>query len=290
MKDKLILKIMKNYFRNSVSGVKVLALLCIMMIAFIGNLLAQESYTPVGKRLLDNKTYNDTEAMRAKIITAYKNLRVTDIADALDLVGLQDIKKLDKKIIPLWRDVEKLSHCFVGFAFTIRFVPTDVRVGQNSFDNIEEAKKWKSEQYGRIASMNSMLKKGDVLVWDANDIEHVGFIGSSNILGWALAGVVGIVTNGYPRDTDEIIKEKPMPVYCPYGMAGPGVRPGRCLGESYNFPVNCGGVLVYPGDVVVGDGDGVIVVPRENALEVAKIAREIYDGDQEGRDIKLKKL
>jgi len=252
--------------------------------------LGDKSHTPKGVRLLENKTYDDTKAMRQKIIAAYENLRVTDVADALDLVGLQDIKKLDKRISPLWRDVENLTHTFVGFAFTVRFVPTDVRVGQNSFDSIEEAKKWKSEQYGRIPGFNDMIKENDVLVWDASGVEHVGYIGSNNILGWALAGVKAVVTNGYPRDTDEIIDEKPMPVYCPLGLVAPGVRPGRCLGESYNFPINCGGVLVYPGDVVLGDGDGVVIVPRENALEVAELAREIYDGDQGSRDQKLEKL
>jgi regulator of RNase E activity RraA len=54
--------------------------------------------------------------------------------------------------------------------------------------------------------------------------------------------------------------------------------------------VNCGGVLVYPGDVVVGDGDGVVIVPREHALEVAKIAHGIYEGDQKSRDNKKEKL
>lgn len=279
---------MKNHYQNSLSGIKVVVFLSVMLMTL--SCLAQESYTPVGKRLLDNKTYNDTEAMRAKIIGAFANLRVCDVADALDLVGLQDIKKMDQEIIPLWRDVEKMTHLFVGFAFTIRFVPTDARAGQGSFDNLEAAEKWKGEQYGRIPGFTKMLKKGDVLVWDANDITTVGYVGSSNILGWKKAGVVAIVTNGYPRDIDDISREKPMPVYSPNGRGAPGVRPGRCLGESYNFPINCGGVLVYPGDVVMGDGDGVVVVPRELALEVATIARGIMTGDQKGRDTKLKEL
>jgi 4-hydroxy-4-methyl-2-oxoglutarate aldolase len=46
---------------------------------------------------------------------------------------------------------------------------------------------------------------------------------------------------------------------------------------------DCGGVLVFPGDLVVADGDGVIVVPRERAVEVAKIDLEINEGDQRSR-------
>ena len=53
--------------------------------------------------------------------------------------------------------------------------------------------------------------------------------------------------------------------------------------ESYNFPISCAGVLVYPGDLIVADGDGVIVVPREHALEVGKLAREVMVGDQKSR-------
>ena len=62
------------------------------------------------------------------------------------------------------------------------------------------------------------------------------------------------------------------------------------LTESYNFPINCAGVLVYPGDVVVADGDGVIVVPREHALTVGRLAREIHVGDEKGRGERFKRL
>jgi regulator of RNase E activity RraA len=56
-----------------------------------------------------------------------------------------------------------------------------------------------------------------------------------------------------------------------------GIRPGRNELESVNRPVTCGGVLVRPGDVVVADGDGVVVVPRERASEVAQAARQFLD-------------
>jgi regulator of RNase E activity RraA len=49
------------------------------------------------------------------------------------------------------------------------------------------------------------------------------------------------------------------------------------------FTINCGGVLAFPGDVVVADGDGVIVVPREHALSVGELAREIHVGDEKSR-------
>ena len=118
---------------------------------------------------------------------------------------------------------------------------------------------------------------------DTGGIFEGGNIGSNNSLGWARAGVVGVVSNGGARDTDEIVKVKRPAVYVRNGHSTRGVRPGRMITESYNFPINCAGVVVFPGDVVVADGDGVIVVPREHALEVGKYAREINTGDEAGR-------
>jgi 4-hydroxy-4-methyl-2-oxoglutarate aldolase len=79
-------------------------------------------------------------------------------------------------------------------------------------------------------------------------------------------------------------------VYCRNAYSTRGIRPGRLIIESYNFPINCGGVLVYPGDLIVADGDGVIVVPREHALQVGELAREIMEGDQAGRAKRFKNL
>jgi 4-hydroxy-4-methyl-2-oxoglutarate aldolase len=65
-----------------------------------------------------------------------------------------------------------------------------------------------------------------------------------------------------------------------------GIRPGRNELESVNRPVTVGGALVRPGDVVVADGDGVIVVPRERAEEVAKFAFTFVDNITQERYIK----
>jgi len=179
----------------------------------------------------------------------------------------------------------------VGFAITVRYVPSDVRVGQGSFADLEGFKRFKGQQYGRARDpWTAVAKPGDVVVMDTGGVSEGGNIGSNNSLGWAEKGVVGVVTNGGARDTDEIVKVKRPPVYCRNGHSTRGVRPGRMLTESYNFPINCAGVLVYPGDVVVADGDGVIVVPREHALEVGRLAGEINQGDQQSRAQRYKKL
>ncbi len=247
--------------------------------------------TPQGVRLLKNKSFDDSKQARREILELYKDLRLTDVLDGMDLIGLQDIGLMNKNIRSLWRDVEKFSHRMVGFAITVRHVPTDVRVGQNSFSNLEGFKKFKSEQYGRAPdAWLAVAKPGDVAVIDAGGIPECGFIGSNNSLGWAEKGVIGVVTNGGARDTDEIVKVKKIAVYCKNGYSTRGVRPGRLIAESYNFPVNCAGVLVYPGDLIVADGDGVLVVPRQRALEVGIIAREINVGDEKSRAGRFKRL
>ena len=72
-----------------------------------------------------------------------------------------------------------------------------------------------------------------------------------------------------------------MPLYV--RKKGRGIRPGRNELESVNRPVVIGGVLVCPGDVVVADGDGVIVVPRKVARQVAENARVVLENDKKGR-------
>jgi len=255
----------------------------VLAISAIG-LMGQEMYTPQGVKVLENRTFDNSDAARQEILDLYKDLRLTDVLDGMDLIGLQDIGLMDKDIRPLWRDVDDFSHRIIGFAVTVRYVPTDVRAGQNSFDNVEDAKTWKSEQYGRAKDRWADTgKPGDVVVMDVNGIKDCGNIGSNNSLGWAEKGFVGAVTNGGARDTDEIIKTKKIPVYCRDAYSTRGIRPGRLIMESYNFPVNCGGALVFPGDLIVADGDGVIVVPRQHALEVGKLARGVMVGDQSSR-------
>ncbi|MBW7998431.1 MAG: RraA family protein [Candidatus Glassbacteria bacterium] len=266
-----------------------LPVLCLLLSAAFAT--AQQTTTPQGVRLLENKSFDDSERARAEILELYKDLRVTDVNDGMDLVGLQDMGLMENTIRSLWRDVEDFSHRFVGFAVTVRHVPSDVRSGQNSFSGLEGFLRFKDEQYSRAPdAWTRAARENDVAVIDANGVFEVGFIGSNNSLGYAEKGIAGVVTNGWARDTDEIVMTKAIPVYCQNALSGRGVRPGRLIAESYNFPVNCGGVLVYPGDVIVGDGDGVIVVPREVALEVGRLARGIMVEDEASRGERYQRL
>jgi regulator of RNase E activity RraA len=165
---------------------------------------------------------------------------------------------------------------------TARYVPTN-RVVKNPMAK-EEYQKWEGDWYDNISAepFVPFLKKGSVVVLDVQGDGDVGSVGSNNALAWVSKGARGVVSNGGIRDIDEVIMEK-IPVYLDYMERGRGIRPGRNEIESVNKPVTVGGVLVRPGDVIVADGDGVIVVPREYAEEVAKFATEILKGDKEGR-------
>ena len=271
-----------------VLGVVLLA--CVVGIA--GDAGEKKRTKPEGMRLLENKAFDDSDEARGEILALYKDLRVTDVSDGMDAIGLQDIGLMDKSIRPLWRDVDKFTHRVVGFAITVRYVPTDARVGEGSFEHYQRYKRWVAQEYKRSAfeRWTGVIRPGDVAVIDAADVREGGHTGSNNSLAWASKGLVGVVTNNGVRDTDEIAKVKRIAVYCKDGYSSRGIVPGRLLCESFNFPINCGGALVYPGDVIVADGDGVIVVPREHALEVGRIAREINVGDEMGRARKYEEM
>jgi regulator of RNase E activity RraA len=218
----------------------------------------------------------------SELLSLYHGLRVTDVCDGLDAVGLIDTCTMDWEIRPLWRDLEAFRHRIYGVAHTVRFVPTS-RVVPRPIP-LEDYKAWKSNWYRQLApGPKEPIHPGEIVVIDAAEVGDVGFIGSNNALGWINQGARGVVSNGGCRDTDELIVEH-VPVYT--RRIGRGIRPGRLEWDAENVPIACGGVRVYPGDLVVADGDGVIVVPREHAQTVAEIAWEIADGDKRSRQAK----
>jgi regulator of RNase E activity RraA len=219
------------------------------------------------------------EIDRKKILELYKGLRVTDVVDGMDAIGLQDTGTMTPDIHPLWRDIENFKHCFMGFAMTVRFMPTNRAIHAK---DIEDYKRIKSEWYGQVSEneVYKHMQPGDVLIVDGDIKRDIGYWGSNNAYAHYLNGFVGFVTNGHCRDSDELIKQQ-VPIY--FRTHGRGIRPGRLEIDGVNIPVNVGGVLVRPGDFVVADGDGVVVVPIEHVYEVGEFAREVAEGDKESR-------
>jgi 4-hydroxy-4-methyl-2-oxoglutarate aldolase len=223
-------------------------------------------------------TIEYSEAENTETLNLFEGLRVADVSDGMDRVGLANTGLVDPDILPLWKDTETYSHRITGIALTVRYVPTQRK---NRPEPGEDFSEWEGNWYNTLSSetWTQIIRKGTVIVIDDGGPD-VGSIGSFNILAWFKAGAVGVVTDAGSRDTDEITAEK-VPLYLRFRTRG--IRPGRNALESVNRPVVIGGVLVCPGDVVVADGDGVIVVPRKVAKDVALAARKILDTDKAGR-------
>jgi regulator of RNase E activity RraA len=205
----------------------------------------------------------------ARILKLFEGLRAADVSDGMDMAGLTDVGTVDPEIHALWTDTQNFTHRIIGLAVTARYVPTNKRVARIDQKTINQ---W----YASITSeaFQEMLFPGSILVIDAAEDGESRSIGSSNIRAWQKRGMIGVVTSGGLADSDEIIYHK-VPAY--FRRLARGIRPGRNELESVNRPVNIGGVLVRPNDVVIADGDGVVVVPREHAEEVAGFARGFLD-------------
>jgi len=210
-----------------------------------------------------------SQADNQRVLALFDGLRVADVSDGMDMAGLTDVGTVSPEIRALWTDTENFTHRIIGIAVTARYMPTNKRVAKIDQKTINQ---W----YGSITTeaFQQMLFPGSILVIDAMEDGESRSIGSSNILGWQKRGMLGVVTSGGLADTDEIIHNK-VPAY--FRRLARGIRPGRNELESVNRPVTLGGVLVRPGDIVVADGDGVVVVPRESAEEVAAFARTFLD-------------
>jgi regulator of RNase E activity RraA len=246
---------------------------------------AEIQETRAGKNFIATPVCSEAEDQR--ILAIFEGLRVADITDGMDAVGLQDIGLMDPEIHPLWRDIEHFAHRFAGVAVTARYVPTqNPQAGKMSPEAYDQ---WASEWYEQRSAelFIPLIRKGTAVVIEDAPNADVGTIGSYNILEWKIQGCVGVVTSATARDSDEIMIEG-VPLYL--RKAGRGIRPGRNELESVNRPVVCGGVLVIPGDIIVADGDGVVVVPRAKAEAVAKYARKIMENDKAGRRDLYKKI
>ncbi|MDT0651347.1 RraA family protein [Autumnicola edwardsiae] len=229
------------------------------------------------------------------LLELYRGARVNDVVDGLVTVGYMDVGVMDPEIAPLWRDVQTMEHRISGIAVTARYAPTNRPRNAGSDltkpENYEDYRNWRGMWYSTLSgeSFNEQIKEGSIVVIDNQDDNDAGSTGSKNILDWQERGMVGLVAVGGVRDLDEIILQR-NPVYMNYNKRGRGERIGRNELLDVQTPVVVGGVLVYPGDVVVADTDGVVVVPRRVAVRVGQIAYQELVADIEGRRELYEKL
>lgn len=124
-----------------------------------------------------------------------------------------------------------------------------------------------------------LAARGDVLVIDGGDGSDTALVGDILVYAAHLRGLAGIVLHGMVRDRADIAA-KGFPVFTRGATARGPVK--ETLGPI-QVPIQCGGVLVRPGDLVAGDDDGVVVVPHEEAKAVLEKARAIRDKEEKVR-------
>jgi 4-hydroxy-4-methyl-2-oxoglutarate aldolase len=107
----------------------------------------------------------------------------------------------------------------------------------------------------------SMAKPGDVLVIDGKADRTCALMGSIMINACKKVGLAGVVLDAAVRDTEEL-RELGFPVY---SVGSNPNGPTKFVPGRINWPISCGGISINPGDLLVGDADGVVVVEREKA-------------------------
>jgi regulator of RNase E activity RraA len=150
---------------------------------------------------------------------------------------------------------------FVGAAFTFSFLPLREDLGT-------------PESYARPGSLREGIEAmapGQVAVIDARGELGCGTLGDILLLRMRQRGVLAAVSDGALRDVAGV-RAVGLPVFCAGAAAPPSI--GGLIFSDCEQPIGCGGVAVLPGDILAGDGDGVIVIPRGLADEVAEAAEE----------------
>jgi len=157
----------------------------------------------------------------------------------------------------------------VGQAFTLRYIPAREDLDQTgTVDNLTDPQRVAIERVG----------PDDVLVIDARGDVRAGSMGAILATRMKARGAAGVVTDGAFRDSPEIAASG-LPAYARAMHAATNKTIHHPT--DIQVPVACGGVAVFPGDIIVGDEEGVVVIPRHLAAEVAETAaaqeeREIF--------------
>lgn len=137
-----------------------------------------------------------------------------------------------------------------------------------------------------IHAAMAMAKPGDVLVIDGKGDTSCALMGALMINACKVLGLGGVVIDGAIRDTDEL-RELGFPVFA-VGANPNG--PTKFIPGRINWPVSAGGISISPGDLVVGDADGVVVVEREKAASLLPLAaKKVADETKRLDDIKAKR-
>lgn len=149
-----------------------------------------------------------------------------------------------------------------GRAYTLRYIPAREDLNDIPMDNLTDKQRVGIEE----------MEPGDILVIDARGDTRAGTMGSILALRMQQMGAAGVVTDGAYRDS---------PAIAAAGMPAFSRSMNAHTNKSIHYPseiqvpVGCGEVAVFPGDIIVGDGEGVVVIPAHLAEQVAQTAAEM---------------
>ncbi|MGI6035491.1 MAG: 4-carboxy-4-hydroxy-2-oxoadipate aldolase/oxaloacetate decarboxylase [Limnochordia bacterium] len=193
------------------------------------------------------RVFQRLERPPQELVAVFKDFGVANVGDAMGRFRVMNyqIKSINKPGVKM-----------AGPAVTVRVRPGDNLMLHKALD---------------------LAQEGDVLVVDAQESPLNGLWGEIMTKMAMKKKLAGLVMDGGVRDSYDI-RELGFPVFTRAVIAAGGDKDG--LGEV-NVPVNCGGVPVNPGDIILGDDDGVVVVPRLEAETVARLTKEIMAKEAE---------
>ena len=199
----------------------------------------------------------------AEIAARYKKLYVALVSDALEHLGLTG-RALNSGIYPLIHTMK-----VAGPAFTVHCISTPSR-----------DEKVHDLRLGMFKSMN----QGCVQIRDTQGDVSCGQFGEISATAAQAAGCVGAVIDGSTRDSNYLI-DMGFPTFCRF--RNPVEAFGRFMAVDYQIPIYVQGIegklLVNPGDYIVGDNDGVVIVPKDRTIEVLELAEQWCEAESKSR-------
>jgi len=191
----------------------------------------------------------------AELFAKLTSVAIDSLWGVLDKLGYPDT--FIEGVRPVHRDLDRK---LVGRAVTLRYLP----IRKDLVESIAA-----KQEHGLNIRAAEEAKPGTVIVVDAGGETGGGFWGDVIATRFLMNGGAGVVTDGAMRDLVQI-RGMDLSVYVRETHPAASFR--RLVAVDYNVPIRCSGVTVLPGDIVVGDAEGVIVVPAHLAAEVAERA------------------
>lgn len=197
----------------------------------------------------------ETLPLDADLIRTLSNVTTATLTTVLLKKGLRHVWL--KGTMPIKSDQPRR----VGRAFTLRFVPAR--------EDLATPESWSSPISTRAAI--EAMPAGCIAVVDAMGVTDAGIFGDILCTRMSKRGVAGLVTDGVVRDLAGVLASG-FPVWCAGTAALPSVAALTFV--SWQEPIACGGVAVFPNDVIVVDSDGAVLIPAALLEEVAALAVE----------------